>query len=371
MEFLERLRRVEDSFGLDEQSLRKVGANRELIFERLQNAIGGNKYRLFDLPNGNLEVQVLEAWNNPTESHYDRAMSKLLWKLEQDGRIKPGSVVLETSSGNAGISFAWIAGKLGYEGHVFMPGYLNKPRIEITKELLGDGCIHLLTEEEECEIYLHTGRSYMAASAYQMKEYFLTNRQLVVDSGRDIWMANHSQENITVKTFSTIADVALNAGYKPDYFVGAIGNATTLKGIGTRLKEFNECCVVGFTPNVGVGYYNEFHPDLVFGRLFPGLVTMPLNDNWVPHVVPGTGVSGSMRFKFLDEVINTGFLEDVLLLNAGEILGLNEPRLNSRYRKGDQVGNSSILASYVAEEIAKEVSGKVIMTVAYDRKDRY
>ena len=112
--------------GLTDGDVR--GLSRADLYARIEKAVGWTGMNRFSLPNGNTLFQKNET-GNPTETHYDRCYVHLIKNLELDGKIRPGDMLLETTSGSAGVSFAWVCKKLGYEAVVFMPAFVPEPRI--------------------------------------------------------------------------------------------------------------------------------------------------------------------------------------------------------------------------------------------------
>lgn len=84
------------------------------------------------LPNGNRLFVKLE-YENPTGSHYDRVYPHLLYLLERTGVSPATHDLCETSSGNATVSFANVATRLGYRAVAFMPRELSRRRIAPTR----------------------------------------------------------------------------------------------------------------------------------------------------------------------------------------------------------------------------------------------
>lgn len=357
--FSARLERREKELELDKISL--VDATRVQLYDRLKSVIGHSPICEIKLPNGNTLLQINET-HGPSESHYDRVFVPLLESLEKEERIGVGADVLETSTGSAGISFAWAAKKLGFNPYIFMPSYVPEPRIVESQRLAGHEQVTLIDDRKQ----------YVKACSDAMVAHLKANKAKVNAEGRKIWMANHSQNLIVPSFFAPIADEAHNfAGVgNIDYFIGGIGNGSTLLGIGERLKQYSlRTKVIGFEPHRAATY---FHSE----RSRWGHVVSPiLGENesvhaeWSFHDLPGTGGSGNVDMPFMNAAIKNGIIDDVMPVDERFILS------SSRYNEGlsheEKLGNSSLVAIAIAERMAMDVSNKVFLALAYDRADRY
>ena len=104
---------------------------REKLYRELESRIGNTPILKLSLhlPYGN-RIFVKEEFRNPTGSHYDRVYIHLLKEIEKEGKIVPGvTPLIETSSGNAGSSFAWLCRELGYQAEVIVPEGLDRKSV--------------------------------------------------------------------------------------------------------------------------------------------------------------------------------------------------------------------------------------------------
>lgn len=357
--FSARLERREKESGLDRPSL--VDATRAQLYDRLKSAIGHSPICEIELANGNTLLQVNET-HGPSESHYDRVFVSLLENLEKEGRITAGADVLETSTGSAGISFAWAAKKLGFNPYVFMPSYVPEPRIVETQRLAGHEQVVLIDDRKE----------YVKACSDAMVAHLKANKARVSAAGKKIWMANHSQNPIVPSLFAPIADEAHNFsdGRSIDYFIGGIGNGSTLLGIGERLKQFSSRTkVIGFEPHRAATYFHSEHAR--WGNLVAPILgkNESVHAEWSFHDLPGTGGSGNVNMPFINSAIENGIMDDVVPVDERYIL--SNTRHNEVLSIEERLGNSSLVAMAIAERMAMDVSNKVILVLAYDRADRY
>lgn len=105
---------------------------RSRVYDRLQSIVGNTPLRELKnilVPNGN-RIFFKEEYRNPTGSHYDRVMVRLLRGLEEEGRIEPGRTpLIETSIGGSGASFAWVCRVLGYKCRIIIPADIPSSRM--------------------------------------------------------------------------------------------------------------------------------------------------------------------------------------------------------------------------------------------------
>ncbi|MEK7545410.1 MAG: pyridoxal-phosphate dependent enzyme [Patescibacteria group bacterium] len=355
--FSERLKEREETMCLRDCDL--VGLNRAELYRRLKAVIGNSPIHQIDLPNGNILLQVNET-RGLSESHYDRVFIPLLESLEEDGKIERDSDVLETSSGNAGISFAWAARKLRFNPYVFMPDYVPEPRIIETQRMAGHEQVVLIDDKKK----------FLKACSDAMVKHLRGNRDRVGAEGRKIWMANHSQNNIVPGFFAPIAQEARRFAGAIDYFIGGIGNGSTVLGIGEDLKRHSpDTKVIGFEPHRAATYFQR-------ERVRWGNFTVPIlgegeavHTEWSFHDLPGIGGSGNINMPFIERAIQDRIMDDIVPVDEKSIL--STVRYNEELKPEERLGNSSLVARAIAEKMALDVRDKTFLTLAYDRTDRY
>ncbi len=352
--FLERLKARELSADLSDKKLR--GLPIEEIHTRLAVAIGRTPIRVIPLENDNVLIQKNET-KNPTETHYDRCYEPLLKELFRGKRVKRGSILLETSSGSAGISFAWMCSRLGYRAHVFMPDFVPEPRIQATMALAE-------------EVHLNASRSdYLLASAREMRRHYDDIKEKRLSKRPSPCMPNHSQDPRVPSYFEPIADELIRQTQRPiDYFIGGIGNGSTLLGVGRRVKHYwPEAKVIGFEPTAACPNYRAHQSR--WGSVVRIGDDQEIPREWHFHRTPGLGSFGNIRFPFTAEAIQSGVVDDICHVPDSKILAQLD--YNTGVPDRAQFGSSTLLARFIAEQMAKQVRGKVFFTLAYDRADRY
>ncbi|MBK8027419.1 MAG: cysteine synthase family protein [Chloroflexi bacterium] len=168
-------------------------------------------------------VQVLAKaeWTNPGGSVKDRAAANILREAEADGRLGPGKIILDSTSGNTGIAYAMLGAAKGYRVKLFVPGNASPERIailraygadvELTDPLEGsDGAILAVRERAAAE-----PDRYFYADQYNNPANWRAHYQT---TGVEIW--EQTEGAVT-------------------HFVAGLGTTGTLTGTGRRLKDYS------------------------------------------------------------------------------------------------------------------------------------
>ncbi|MFZ5365393.1 MAG: pyridoxal-phosphate dependent enzyme [Patescibacteria group bacterium] len=354
-EFQARLHEKEVRAGLTDEELE--GLTQEQRYERIETLVGNTPKIEVPLVNGNVLIQSDET-ANPTENHYDRVYLHLLHELEKEGIIAHGDTLLETTSGSAGISFSWMCNKLGFKPVVFTPGFIPEARRTELEHLAE---VHYSDDRER----------YLQACAEMMVRYLRENKDKVKTTGHKIWMPNHSQDPRTPSAFHSLADEVAQKypGQPIDYFIGGVGNGSTILGIAERLKQINpNTKVIGFEPMEACPYYKRYKDR--WGHVAPRFV----RDEDVPegysfHELPGTGGFGNIAFPFMTEAVERGLVDDVVPVPDKQILDML--KYNEGLPPEQQQGHTSLIAHYIADIWAQHTQGKRFVSMVYDKADRY
>jgi cysteine synthase A len=354
-EFQARLRQKEERAGITDEEIESLP--QEERYGRIETLVGRTPKLEVPLTNGNTLIQSDET-ANPAESHYDRVYLHLLHELEKEGTIAPGDTLLETTSGSAGISFAWMSKKLGYQPVVFAPSFIPKPR-RIELEHLAE--VHYSDDRER----------YLQACAEMMLTYLREYREQVKATGHKIWMPNHSQDPRTPESFHSIVDEIAKQypDRQIDYFIGGVGNGSTILGPAERLKQlYPNVKIIGFEPVEACPYYKRYKDR--WGKVAPHFV----KDKQIPegfsfHEMPGTGGFGNIPFPFMTEAVDRGLVDDIVPVPDKQILEML--KYNDSLPPEQQQGHSSLIAHYIAEVCAQQMHGENIVSMVYDKADRY
>ncbi|HOW87942.1 MAG TPA: cysteine synthase A [Candidatus Omnitrophota bacterium] len=262
---------------------------------------------------------------NPLSSVKDRIGVAMIEAAERDGRLKPGGVIVEPTSGNTGIALAFVAAARGYKLILTMPDTMSMERRQLLR-ILG------------AEVVLTEGAKGMRGAVEKAAEINKTIPGSIVLQQFD----NPANAEIHRKT--TAEEIWNDTDGTVDIFVAAVGTGGTLTGVGEVLKKRKPSARIIAVEPVD-------SPVLSGGK--PGM-----------HKIQGIGagfVPGILNTKIYDEIIQVRH-ED-----AGQVA-------KQLARQEGILGGISAGANvWAALEVAKrkESKGKVIVTVICDTGERY
>ena len=211
-------------------------------------------------PNDNVRLYAKLEFLNPTGSVKDRVARYLIEDLEQSGRLSPGSIILEPTSGNTGIALAMIARRKGYRVAVVLPDNVTQER----RQLLA------LFGAEIIDSPGSLGSNGAVALA----------KRLVAEDPRFVMPYQYGNPANPRAHYETTAEEIIADCPEVDVFVAGLGTGGTLMGVGKRLREHN--------PAVRI-YAAEPHP----GEAVQGLRS--LDEGFIPEIFEPSMLDG----KFL------------------------------------------------------------------------
>lgn len=262
---------------------------------------------------------------NPFGSAKDRIAKEMLDAAEKAGRIGPGSVIIEPTSGNTGIALSALCAVRGYKAVIVMPDTMSRERI-------------MLMEAYGAEVVLTPGKDGMAGSIKRAEEL------CAATDGAFIPSQFENPDNPIAHYKTTGPEIYEATEGKVDIFVAGIGTGGTITGVGKYLKEKNPSCEI-------IGAEPADSPLITEGRAGA-------------HKIQGIGAN------FIPKTLDLSVVDRVYTRTTEQ--AYDATRELAR-REGLLVGISSGAALSVALELAKapENAGKTIVVLLPDSGDKY
>lgn len=298
-------------------------------FKKITDLIGGTP--LLELTHieekENLEATLLAKleYFNPAGSVKDRIAKAMVDDAEEKGLLKPGSVIIEPTSGNTGIGLASVAAARGYRLIIAMPETMSVERRNLMKAY-------------GAELVLTDGAKGMKGAIEKAKELAAEIPNSFIPSQ----FTNPANPAVHEKT--TGVEIWNDTDGKVDIFVAGVGTGGTISGVGAYLKSKN--------------------PDVKVVAVEPKGSPVLSEGVAGPHKIQGIGAG------FVPETLNTKIYDEIIpvenddAFETGRAIARNE---------GVLVGISSGAAVWAATQLAKrpENKGKVIVALLPDTGERY
>lgn len=262
---------------------------------------------------------------NPAGSAKDRIALAMIREAEASGRLKPGGLIIEPTSGNTGIGIAACAAVLGYTAVIVMPDSMSPERMKLIAAYGAD-------------IVLTPGAEGMAGAVRKAEALQRENPGSII-AGQFVNPANPRAHYST-----TGPEIWAQTDGNVAVFVAGVGTGGTITGAGRYLKEQN--------------------PDVRVVAVEPQASPLLSGGHAGPHALQGIGAN------FIPEVLDTAVYDEVFPVSNED--GLAAMRALAR-TEGLLCGVTSGAAAFAACEIARraENRGKLVVALLPDTGERY
>lgn len=272
------------------------------------------------------EIVAKLEFFNPCASVKDRIGLAMIEAAERDGQLRPGTIVVEPTSGNTGIALAFVCAAKGYDLILTMPDTMSIERRKLLKILGAD-------------LVLTPGAQGMKGAINKAAE--------IAESDPDRYFMPQQFENPAnpeVHRKTTAEEIWADTGGVVDYFVAGVGTGGTITGVSQVLKQRNPALrSIAVEPMTS--------PVLSGGA--PG-----------PHKIQGIGAG------FIPTVCETAVIDEIIKVQDADA-GMIARQLAKS--EGILIGISGGAALWAATEVAKreEARGKRVVVVLPDTGERY
>ena len=270
------------------------------------------------------EVWVKSERSNPGGSIKDRIALSMVEEAERTGKLKPGGVIIEPTSGNTGIGLAMVAAVKGYKLVLVMPESMS---LERRRLMLSYGATFELTPKEK-------GMNGAIAKAQEL-----------VETTPGAWMPQQFENpaNITVHEATTAEEILADFPDGLDYLITGVGTGGHITGVARVLRQH--------------------WPKLKVYAVEPTASPVISGGKPSPHPIQGIGAG------FIPKNLDTSLLTGVIQVDGDEA---KEYARRSATEEGLLVGISSgATLAAIAKQLASAPAGSRVLGFNYDTGERY
>ena len=275
-----------------------------------------------------LAVQVVAKLEffSPGASVKDRIGVAMILAAEREGRIKPGTVIVEPTSGNTGIALAWVCAVRGYPCRMFMPESVSKERRAVIRAY---GAELVLTPAAEGALGAVNRAKALAES--DPARYFMPDQ-----------FGNPANPEVHRRT--TAEEIWRDTDGKADILISGIGTGGTITGVGEVIKKRK--------------------PSFRCVAVEPDASAVLSGGPKGPHMIQGLGAG------FVPDILNREIYDEIIRVTNDNAL---ETARRLAEEEGLFAGISSGAAIWAALQVARrpESEGKMIVAVLPSYGERY
>jgi cysteine synthase A len=296
------------------------------IYDNITELIGNTPLvRLHRVPgDGAAEVLVKLELFNPLSSVKDRISISMVEDAEKTGELKPGSTIVEATSGNTGIGIAFVAAAKGYKCILVMPDTMSIERRKLL-EALG------------AQLVLTPGTAGLPEALKLAAE--------IAAKTPGAWLSKQFENpaNPKIHRETTAQEILRDTGGKLDALVAGVGTGGTITGCGQVIKKD--------------------HPEVLMVAVMPVEAQTLKGGPYAPHKIQGIGPS------FIPKIYDASVVDQVRDVTFDDAVKTAR-RLSKE--EGIFVGISSGAIAWVALQVAKELgAGKRVVAILPDTGERY
>lgn len=299
------------------------------IYRQLTDLVGNTSLvQLQNLPQeeqAKANIMTKLEYLNPGGSVKDRIALGMIEDAEERGILRPGSIIVEPTSGNTGIGLAWIARAKGYRAILTMPETMSIERRNLLRA-------------RGAELVLTPGTQGMKGAIAKAQE-------LASNLENAVLLQQFENPANPQKHYRTTAEeIWRDTEGQVDVFVAGVGTGGTITGVGRRLKELN--------------------PDIEIIAVEPDASAVLSGEQPGPHKIQGIGAG------FIPSILERNIIDRIIRVTDEDALRMGR-RLS--LREGLLTGISSGAATFAALQIAREskYENKNIVVLLPDTGERY